>query len=226
MTDQVEAHRAELLDIILHARRDRAAVFLATVAARTGYAQAIRDILEPVLLEIGERWTRDRLSLAQGYVAGKIAEDVFLEMARQSPLPPGQRKGPVVLGNIEDDHHSLGRKMLVIFLKAAGWEVADLGNDVLAGQFVDAAEEAGARIIGVSAMMLTTAQNIVSVRRELDRRGLSGRIQLAVGGAVINLRPELVAEVGGDGTCNNAIVAPELFERLWTASLAADGGAR
>lgn len=220
----VESLRAELFAHILEARREQAAALFDSVAARTGYARVVQDILEPVLVEVGERWAKDRLSLAQGYVAGKIAEDVLLKMASRSPRAPGERKGPVVVGNIEDDHHALGRKMVGIFLEASGWEVADLGNDVPAARFVDTAEETGARIIGVSAMMLTTAQNILSVRRELDRRGLSGRIQLAVGGAVINLRPELVGQLGGDGTCNNAIQAPALFDRLLARSQALAGG--
>jgi methanogenic corrinoid protein MtbC1 len=98
----------------------------------------------------------------------------------------------------------------------------DLGNDVPAAQFVDAAVEAGARVIGVSAMMYTTASNIRGIRDELDRRRLSGRIQIAVGGAVFKLRPELADEVGGDGTASSGFRAPQLFERLWERSLRAD----
>jgi methanogenic corrinoid protein MtbC1 len=215
----INALRTELFEHIIHARRDRAAELFHSAARHSGYARVVHDILEPVLVDIGERWAKDKLSLAQGYVAGKIAEDVLLAMARQSPDLPRDRKGPVVLGNVEDDHHALGRKMVAVFLAAAGWIVEDLGNDVSAKDFVDKAEEVGARVIGVSAMMLTTAQNIRAVRQELGNRGLSGRIQLAVGGAIINLRPELVSEFGGDGTCNNAIQAPALFERLWSDSL-------
>ena len=215
--------REQLFHFILDARRDLAAELFAKVAAEKDYAHAVHEVLEPVLVEIGERWAKDRLSLAQGYVAGKIAEDLLLKLAVQAPQAPGIRKGPVVLGNIEDDHHALGRKMVSIFLTAAGWEVLDLGNDVPAEQFVDAVEQSGARIVGVSAMMLTTAQNIAGVRQELDRRGLSGHVRLAIGGAVINLRPELVAELGGDGTCNNAIQAPALFDRLWEQAHAGSG---
>jgi methanogenic corrinoid protein MtbC1 len=61
--------------------------------------------------------------------------------------------------------------------------------------------------------------NIRSVREELESRGLSGRIQLAVGGAVFRLRPELVEEVGGDGTAPSALQAPALFDRLLARSL-------
>jgi methanogenic corrinoid protein MtbC1 len=71
-------------------------------------------------------------------------------------------------------------------------------------------------------MMLTTAENVRALRNEIDARGLRGRVRLAVGGAVFKLRPELMDEVGGDGTASSAIQAPELFDRLWAASLAAE----
>jgi hypothetical protein len=62
--------------------------------------------------------------------------------------------------------------------------------------FVDEAVRTGARVIGVSAMIYTTAENIRKVRQEIKTRGLEKRIKLAVGGAVFRLRPELVQKVG------------------------------
>ncbi|NTW87967.1 MAG: corrinoid-binding protein [Desulfobulbaceae bacterium] len=160
------------------------------------------------------------LGYANEYVAAKVAEDALLKIAGQKKegdtVPPS--KGPVVIGNIEEDFHSLGRRMLGIFLASDGWIVHDLGNDVPAAEFVDKAVAVGARVIGVSAMMLTTALNIKQLRTELDKRGLSGRIQLAVGGAVFLVRPGLDHEVGGDGTARTALEATALFTRLWQAS--------
>jgi methanogenic corrinoid protein MtbC1 len=134
-------------------------------------------------------------------------------------------KGAVVIGCTEDDYHPLGCRLVGVFLKTAGWEVHDLGTDVLAGEFVDKAEESGARVIGVSAMMYSTADHIPKLRHEIDARGLKGRLQLAVGGAVFVLRPELVGEVGGDGTAKNATLAPALVDDLWTRSLSAEAEA-
>ena len=68
-------------------------------------------------------------------------------------------------------------------------------------------------------MMFTTAENIRKVRREIDMRKLTGKIKLAVGGAVFRIRPELISEVGGDGTASNAPEAPKKFEELWNKSL-------
>lgn len=95
---------------------------------------------------------RKKISLAAGYLAGKIAEEVLLKAVQAEEALP-QHKGPIVLGNVEDDYPSLGRKLVSIFLKTAGWRVIDLGNDVLAQVFIDAAVTNDAKIIAVSAMM-------------------------------------------------------------------------
>lgn len=215
----------ELTRLINDADRDGANRLVDRWAAERGYEDALSRLLEPVLRDVGERWEREDISLAQSFVAGKVAEDILAKALAAAPageLRP--TKGTVVLGNIEDDYHSLGRRMVGTFLKAAGWSVIDLGNDVLPAEFVDRAMEAGARVIGVSAMMFVTARGIRGVRDELDRRGLSGRIMLAVGGSVFKVRPGLVSEVGGDGTADSAIAAPALFESLWARSLMAEAG--
>ena len=209
----IEAVRARLLDFILNGERKEAMDLLDGWAHRFHWRATILELLEPVLDEIGKRWAAEKISLAAGYMAGKIAEDVFLKAVQANEAIP-LTKGPVVIGNIEDDYHSLGRKLVTIFLRTAGWRVIDLGNDVRAEEFVDAAVMNGAKIIGVSAMMLTTAKNIRNVRREIDNRGLSGSIKLAVGGAVFKMRPELVADVGGDGTVASAVDAPRLMAEL------------
>jgi len=205
-----------LYDSILRADRKEAGAMLGASSDEYGFPATIEDLLDPVLRLVGERFALDRISLAQGYVAGKIAEDLLarLESSTEDAASRLDKRGVAVIGNAEDDYHALGRRMLGTFLRIAGWTIIDLGNDVLAPAFVDRAEESGACVIGVSAMMLTNARNIARVRDEIDRRGLGDRVRLAVGGAVFVMRPELVAEVGGDGTAKTAMEAPGLFERL------------
>ncbi|SHO47917.1 Methanogenic corrinoid protein MtbC1 [Desulfopila aestuarii DSM 18488] len=205
--------REELLRHILAGNRQQAMVLLEDWAGRFHWRETIRHLLEPTLDEIGKLWMAEEISLAAGYMAGKIAEDVLLKAAQAEEVVP-ETLGPVVLGNVEDDYHSLGRKLVAIFLKTSGWKVIDLGNDVPAETFVDVAVKHQAKIIGVSAMMLTTAENILTIRKEIDRRGLTGKIKLAVGGAIFRIRPELVAELGGDGTASSAVDTPRLMAEL------------
>ena len=209
-----EGAKKNLLDFILSGNRNDAIELLDGWAKTFDYRRVIVDILEPVLDDIGNQWVSEKISLAAGYLAGKIAEDTLMKAHQREEAVP-ETKGPVILGNVEDDYHSLGRRLVGIFLRTAGWKIIDLGNDVPAADFVNAAVKNKARIIAVSAMMFTTAQNIIKIRQEIDSRGLGGQIRLVVGGAVFKIRPELVAEVGGDGTAVNAVEAPELMERLW-----------
>ncbi len=213
----------ELLSAITEAERARASEILDAWASEHSHEAAVAGLLTPTLNEFGVRWAAagHDVSLAQGYVAAKVAEDLLVKVlaAReaQGQTPLGER-GTVVLGNIEDDYHPLGPKMVAAFLRMAGWRVHDLGVDVEAVAFVDAALETGARVIGASAMMLSTARNVPKLRAEIDRRGLGGRLQLAVGGAIFKLRPELVTEFGGDGSAGDALQAPALIEELWARS--------
>ncbi|HRY73661.1 MAG TPA: cobalamin-dependent protein [Spirochaetia bacterium] len=249
MSSDFPALRARLYELALSAKRAEADEILFAVLEEEGSEAAMRELLEPVLRMIGERWSSDSISLAVAYVAGKIAEDLIDRVIAEAeaggaavPARGGAGSAPgggagagrgaawgrpgtgfpriAVLGNAEDDYHGLGRRLVSAFLRVGGWKVVDLGYDVLPEAFVDAALREGARVVGVSAMMLTNAKNILRVRKEIDRRGLSSSLKLAVGGAVFVMRPELVAEVGGDGSADTAMEAPALFGQLAAATLA------
>ena len=203
-------------DTINEGDKDKAVKLLKDWSAQSGFKEIIFTVLEPWLIVNGKLWMQGKLSLAHGYLSGKVAEEFYM-IASQSEemlVANKQAKGTIVLGNIEDDFHPLGRRLVNIFSTAAGWNIIDLGNDVPAEVFIENAVKNQAGIIAVSAMMFTTAKNIAKIRKELDRQSLSEQIKLAVGGAVFKLRSELVADIGGDGTADNAIDAPALFDSL------------
>jgi methanogenic corrinoid protein MtbC1 len=205
-----------IADFIIDGEKDQAVRQLTIWANESSFKNVIFNILEPMLVKWGKLWMQGNLSLAHGYLSGKVAEEFYLLASQNQEFmsESSKNKGTIVLGNIEDDFHPLGRRLVNIYSKAAGWKIIDLGNDVPAELFVEKAIEHDAQIIAVSAMMFTTAKNIVKVRAEMDKQSISGKVKLAVGGAVFKLRPELVAEVGGDGTAGTAMEAPELFESL------------
>lgn len=211
-----------VVSAILDADRSLANKLIDDWAAVHGYDKAVVEVVSPVLERIGRMWQDvGEFSLAQAYVAAKVAEDALAKMLsdRDSIAKEMVSKGPLVIGNVEDDYHPMGKKMVVAFLRISGWETYDLGIDVLPEEFVDKALDVGARVIGASAMMYTTAMNIQKLREEIDKRGLTRHLKLAVGGAVFKLRPDLVEEVGADGTAENAINAATLMAELWNISL-------
>lgn len=207
--------RERLLEAIRHSDRMEANVILDAWAGDVGYEETLREVVEPVMEQVGDMWIGEgQVTFAQVYVSAKITEDLLLKAAHGLQALAPKTGARIVIGNIEDDFHSLGRKMLGIFLEATGWEVHDLGNDVPAARFVEEALRLDVHIIGVSAMMYNTALNIRQIREEIDRRGLTDQLRLAAGGAVFNIRPELADTVGADGTARNALQACELMHAL------------
>ena len=208
--------REMIAHLINEGEKDSAVQLLLEWSTQTSFKEVIFNVLEPMLTELGQLWMRGNISLAHGYLSGKVAEEFYLMAAgdQEFNLSRTQHRGTVVLGNIEDDFHPLGRRLVNIYAQSAGWNIIDLGTDVTAERFIEKAIENKADIVAVSAMMFTTAKNIIKVRQELDKNSLSGKVMLAVGGAVFKLRPELVTEIGGDGTADTAIGAPNLFETL------------
>lgn len=185
-------------------------------ARSTSYRDAINEIIEPVMYALGEEWIREETTLAQTYVAAKISEDTLQKAihALEYEVAEPDRRRSAVIGNIHYDFHSLGRRMVGTFLKASGWNVIDLGNDVEPHRFIETALENNCRIIGVSAMMYSTAMTIEKVSNIIVKKNLQHQLKMAVGGAVFKLTPSLVKEVGGDGTAGNAIDTPKLFNTL------------
>ncbi|MEW6712091.1 MAG: cobalamin-dependent protein [Candidatus Riflebacteria bacterium] len=206
----------QMIQCMLNADREAAQkVVDRALSGGVSRSEVLTRILDKAMHEMGEGWHRNDFSLAQTFVAAKIAEDTLMRcMPEKTGEGENKKKGVVVIGNIEDDFHSLGRRIVGAFLRSLEWEVIDLGNDVLAEDFLEQAKTHQAKLIGVSAMMRSTALNIRKLRDLIDRQGLKSQIRLAVGGAAFNWQPELVNEVGGDGTSNSAFGADDLFTRL------------
>ncbi len=104
--------------------------------------------------------------------------------------------GKVVLGTVQGDLHDIGKNLVSIMLKGAGFEVFDLGKDVPPAVFVDTAEKAAAGIIGMSTLLTTTAPAMGRVIEILKERGLDAKIKTIVGGAPVS--QDLADEIGAD----------------------------
>jgi 5-methyltetrahydrofolate--homocysteine methyltransferase len=120
--------------------------------------------------------------------------------------------GKVVIGTAKGDLHDIGKNLVGIMLKGAGFEVIDLGNDVTAERFVDTAVDSGAKVIGISALLTTTMSSMKDVIDLLRDRGLAGEIHTIVGGAPVS--KEFAEEIGADGFAKDAATAANVAQEL------------
>ncbi|MFC1521654.1 corrinoid protein [Elusimicrobiota bacterium] len=104
--------------------------------------------------------------------------------------------GKVVIGSVYGDLHDIGKNLVGIMLKGAGFEVIDLGNNVAPEKFVEAAIRQKADFIGMSALLTTTMPVMKKVIEILKEKGLSGKIRTIIGGAPVS--KEYAAEIKAD----------------------------
>ena len=107
-------------------------------------------------------------------------------------------RGTVILGTVAGDQHDIGKTLVGIMLRGAGYEVVDLGIDVGPKTFVDAALEHEASIIGLSALLTTTMPAMGAVVRHVNERQLA----------------EFALEIGADAYAYDAASAVETVEAL------------
>lgn len=120
--------------------------------------------------------------------------------------------GKVVLGTVRGDLHDIGKNLVGIMLKGAGFEVIDLGNDVSPEKFIQTAREHDAAVIGLSALLTTTMSAMKEVTYQLKEEGLAGRIKVIVGGAPVSA--EFAVEIGADAHGYDAANAVERVKSL------------
>ena len=155
-------------------------------------------------------------NLAQHFMTAQIALQVTEEMLPRFASAP-EIVGRVVLGTARYDLHSLGKRIVSGCLRALMIDVVDLGVNVDATRFVDEAVARGAEVIGISAMMMHTAdgpEGCRRVRQILRERGLEERIRIVVGGAPFRYDPELWRMVGADGWAPDGITAGRVIADL------------
>jgi 5-methyltetrahydrofolate--homocysteine methyltransferase len=132
-------------------------------------------------------------------------------------------RGRVVIGSVQGDLHDIGKNLVGIMLKGAGFEVIDLGNDVSAAGFVTAAKNHEAVVIGMSALLTTTMPVMKEVVDLLKEEKLSGRVRTIIGGAPVSR--EYAGEIGADAYGYDCAQAVEKVKELAAAASSRGGTA-
>lgn len=119
--------------------------------------------------------------------------------------------GKVALGTVQGDIHDIGKNLVCMMLEGAGFEVVDLGVDVLPEKFVKAARD-GAQVIGMSALLTTTMGNMIATIEALKAAGLRDQVKVMIGGAPVT--EEYACRIGADASASDASSATRICRSL------------
>ena len=120
--------------------------------------------------------------------------------------------GVVVIGTVKGDLHDIGKNLVASMLEGCGFDVVNLGVDVSAEKFVEAARKYNADIICMSALLTTTMTYMKEVVTAIESAGLRNKVKIMVGGAPLN--DDFAFTIGADGYSSNANDAVALARRL------------
>ena len=173
-------------------------------AVEKGFAEPIR--------ELGEAFDRMEVFLPQlmlGSDAMKAGMAVMGEAIRAGGGSLAS-KGVVVIGTVEGDIHDIGKTVVAALLSANGYDVHDLGVEVPAARFIEAAASLKADVIGLSALLSTTMLYQRNVLELMRNKGLRDRYCVVVGGAPVT--KAWAEEIGADGYAPGAYEAIQLLD--------------
>jgi 5-methyltetrahydrofolate--homocysteine methyltransferase len=159
---------------------------------------------------IGGRFKKNEVYIPEVLIAAramKMAMEILEpELAKAGVEPMGK----LLIGTVQGDLHDIGKNLVAMMLKGAGFEVIDLGVDIPVEKFVEQAKSSGANLIGMSALLTTTMPAMEKAVKALKEAGVSAKIM--IGGAPVT--QGYADKIGADGYSADAASAVDLAKSL------------
>ncbi|MDD6299803.1 cobalamin B12-binding domain-containing protein [Hornefia butyriciproducens] len=160
----------------------------------TGYSAGMQ--------ELGDQFGRGEIFLPELIFATEVMKAVSAEIEGKMDMSAVQNNGVLVIGTVEGDVHDIGKGIVASLVKTNGVEVHDLGREVPAQKFVDAAIEYNADFVGSSALLTTTMTVQKDIEEALKEAGVRDKVKTMIGGAPVTTR--WADKIGADAYCEDA----------------------
>jgi 5-methyltetrahydrofolate--homocysteine methyltransferase len=156
--------------------------------------------------KVGDMFVPEVLMSARSMNAGvELVKPLLLEGEVTS-------KGTIVLGTVKGDLHDIGKNLVGMMLESSGYKVIDMGVDTAPEEFVAAAKENNAQVVGLSALLTTTMLSMKDTIEAFIEEGIRNDVKILIGGAPIS--HTFAEEIGADGFAPDAASATELVGQL------------
>jgi len=209
MTDYLEQIKKALVE---GKHADIEALVKQALETRIGLDRLINEGLIPAMDNVGQNFSEGRIFVPEMLVSAMTMKKALGVLKPRMAGMPTISQGKILIATVQGDLHDIGKNLVAIMLRGAGYEVIDLGNDVSPERFIKAAQEAGAALIGMSALLTTTMPAMKEVTALLEEKGLRGRIRTIIGGAPVS--DAFARQIGADAYAYDAASAVERVRAL------------
>ena len=167
------------------------------------------EMLIPALDKIGVKYDKGEIFLPQMIQAAetiKVALNIIKDKLNANIDNTNGTKGKIIIATVKGDIHDIGKNIVKIMLENYGYEVIDLGKDVPIETVVENAKKQNIKLIGLSALMTTTVQNMKDTIQAIKDAGIDAKV--IVGGAV--LTEEYAKKINADYYAKDAKSSVEI----------------
>ena len=174
--------------------------------------EILYDGLVAGMSEVGRRFKTGDYFVPEVLIAARAmnAGMAILEpLLSRSGIAP---RGRLVLGTVKDDIHDIGKNLVGMMMKGAGYEIIDLGHDVHPAKFVEALAGGDVDALLMSSLLTTTMPNMGRTMQALRESGCRDDVVVMIGGAPLSQR--YADEIGADGFAPDAATAVEILNVL------------
>jgi 5-methyltetrahydrofolate--homocysteine methyltransferase len=172
------------------------------------------DILKDGLIAgmdvVGARFKNNEVYIPEVLIAAR-AMKMAMQVLEPELVKAGVKPvGKFVVGTVQGDLHDIGKNLVAMMMKGAGFEVIDLGVDVTSEKFVERAKATGAQLVGMSTLLTTTMPKMEKTLKDLRSAGLKAKVM--IGGAPVT--QNYADKIGADGYAADAASAVDVAKRL------------
>jgi 5-methyltetrahydrofolate--homocysteine methyltransferase len=185
----------------------------AEIDARADVEAILNEGLIGAMDEVGKRFSAGELFVPEMLMAAQAMKAGLAILKPLLATGTAEAKGVIIIGTVKGDLHDIGKNLVAMMLEGAGFNVVDLGVDVEAAKFLKAAQDHGAGVVALSALLTTTMPAMQATIAAVREAGLAAKV--IVGGAPVT--QAFADQIGADGYSSDAPGAVELTRRLTAA---------
>ena len=159
---------------------------------------------------VGDRFKKNEIYIPEVLLAAramKMGMDILQPEIIKAGIKP---VGKCLVGTVQGDLHDIGKNLVAMMLKGAGFEVIDLGVDVGPDKFVEQAKTQGVQVVGMSTLLTTTMPAIEKALKAIKDAGVL--VKIMIGGAPVT--QDYADKIGADGYAADAASAVDLAKSL------------